>query len=118
MLSPLRHQLHAMADRPDAAGAMVMSDEGLVIDAVLPGGIEAEAVAALAATALRTLAGLGEALRTGQPRQLVFDAPHGVAVLERFGSGTTILVLAAEHGDVGQLLHDLRLQGPAIAELV
>jgi predicted regulator of Ras-like GTPase activity (Roadblock/LC7/MglB family) len=116
-MSPLRQLLESIAGLPDAAGAMVMSDEGLVIDAVLPAGVEAEAVAALATTSLRALSTLGDALRTGHPRQLVFDAPRGVAILERLDNGT-ILVLADDRGDVGQLLHDLRLQRPAIAELV
>lgn len=118
MTPPLRQLLEAIAGQPDAAGALVVSDEGLVIDAVLPAGVEPEAVAALATTAMRSLTALGDALRSGAPHQVVLESPQGVTVLERFPNGSTVLVLAGDHGDVGQLLHDLRLQRPAIAELV
>ena len=50
-MPPLHDVLTALAGRPDAAGALVASDEGLVIDAALPPGLEPETIAALAATA-------------------------------------------------------------------
>ncbi len=111
--------LTALADRPDVAGALVVSDEGLVIDNA-PGsaGADPEAAAALTATAQRALAGLGEALGHGPPRQVVVDAAGGVSVLQRLPSGATLLVIAAADGDLGALLYDLRRHGPALSELV
>lgn len=117
-MPPLHDRLAVIAARPDAAGALVMSDEGLVVDAVLPGGLEAEALAALAATALRAHGALGDALHHGAPTQIVIDAPHGSCVIDRLGKGLTMLVLASGQGDLGQLLHDLRLDAPAIAEMI
>jgi predicted regulator of Ras-like GTPase activity (Roadblock/LC7/MglB family) len=116
----LHDVLVALADRPDVAGVLVVSDEGLVIDAATRPGtrVEAEAAAALAATAQRSLAGLGEALGHGAPREVVIDAAGGTAVLQRLPSGATLLVIAAGEGDLGQLLHDLRRHGPALRELV
>lgn len=115
----LHDVLVALADRPDVAAALVVSDEGLVIDSALPsGGVEAEAAAALAATAQRSLTGLGEALGHGPPRDVVLDGPGGTAVLQRLPSGATLLVLAAPDGDLGTLLYDLRRHGPALTELV
>ena len=80
-MPPLHDVLAALAGRPDAHGALVVSDEGLVIDAVLPPGSEAEAIAAHAATAFRTMRGLTDSLRHGAPRQSVIDSEHGVVVL-------------------------------------
>src|SRR5690606_30704081 len=57
-MPPLHDLITALAGRPDASGALVVSDEGLVIDAALPVGVEAEAIAAHAATAFRSLLGL------------------------------------------------------------
>lgn len=115
----LHDVLVALADRPDVAGAVVVSDEGLVIDAALPaGGPEVDAAAALAATAQRALAGLGEALGHGAPREVVLDGGDGIAILHRLPSGATLLLIADGDGDLGELLHDLRRHGPALTELV
>lgn len=117
-MPPLHHVLAAIAGRPDAAGAMVVSDEGLVIDAVLPTPLEADTIAALAATAQRTLAGLGEALGHGTPGDIVLDGPTGTTIICRLPTGASLLVLAAPEGDLGELLHDLRRHAPALTELV
>ena len=115
----LHDVLVALANRPDAAGALVLSDEGLVIDSALPrGGVDVDAAAALAATAQRALAGLGEALRHGPAREVVVDGRDGAAILHRLPSGATLLLIAAPGGDLGGLLHDLRRHGSAFAELV
>ncbi len=115
----LHDVLTALADRPDVAGALVVSDEGLVIDSALgAGSAEPEATAALAATAQRALSGLGEALGHGTPHEVVIDAEGGTTVLRRLPSGATLLVIAAPDGDLGTLLYDLRRHGPALSELV
>lgn len=115
----LHDVLVALADRPEVAAALVVSDEGLTIDAAISGvAIETEAAAALAATAQRSLAGLGEALGHGIPREVLIDGPDGTAVLRRLRSGVTLLVVATPDGDLGALLHDLRHHGPALSELV
>jgi predicted regulator of Ras-like GTPase activity (Roadblock/LC7/MglB family) len=115
---PLREVLAALAGRPDAAGALVVSDEGLVIDAVLPVELEADTIAALAATAQRTLAGLGEALGHGAPGDVVLDGPTGTTIICRLPAGASLLVLASDGADLGQLLYDLRRHAPALTELV
>ena len=117
-MPPLHDVLTALAGRPDAAGALVVSDEGLVIDSALPDRLEAETIAALAATAYRTLHGLTTALHHGVPAQVVIDSAAGVVVLCPLTSSSTLLVLAAPEAELGELLYDLRRHGPALAELV
>lgn len=117
-MPPLHDVLTALAGRPDAAGALVISDEGLVIDAVLPPGLEAETIAALAATAFRTMHGLATSLHHGTPVQVVLDSEHGTVVLTPLSVGSTLLVVAAPGVELGELLYDLRRHGPALAELV
>jgi hypothetical protein len=114
----LRQVLAALAARPDADGAMVVSDEGLVIEAALPSGLDPETIAALAATAQRGLAALGEALGHGAPGDVVLDGPEGTAVICRLPRGASLVVLAAPDGELGRLLHDLRRHAPALTELV
>jgi predicted regulator of Ras-like GTPase activity (Roadblock/LC7/MglB family) len=118
-MPPLHDVLEALAGRPDVAGALVVSDEGLVIDAApADSAIEAETAAALAATAQRALAGLSEALGTGIPTEVVLDGGSGTAVLHRLPSGATLLLVLAPDGDLGALLYDLRRHGSALTELV
>jgi predicted regulator of Ras-like GTPase activity (Roadblock/LC7/MglB family) len=116
-MSPLASALRTLAARTDVAGIVVLSDEGLVVGADLPPGLEAETVAALAATALRALATLGTALGHGTATQVVLDAPEGSAILTRLASGTTVLVRASEGADLGDLLHALRQEAPALVDL-
>ncbi|MES2123776.1 MAG: roadblock/LC7 domain-containing protein [Gemmatimonadota bacterium] len=117
-MHPLRSVLAALAERPEVVGAAVISDEGLVVESALPTGMDPEAVAALAATALRALQTLGGATGHGIPSQTVVEATGGVVVLERLPTGSTLLVLAEPDGDLGVLLHDLRRHAPALTELV
>lgn len=117
-MPPLHDVLTALAGRPDAAGALVASDEGLVIDAVLPPGLEAEAIAALAATAYRTMHGLATALHHGTPLQVVLDSTGGTVILCQLTTSNMLVVLAAQGAELGELLYDLRRHGPALAELV
>ena len=117
-MHPLRTVLAAFADRPDVLGAAVISDEGLVIESALPSSLDPEAIAALAATAQRTLQTLGGATGHGAPRETVVEGGGGILILERLASGPTLLVLAAPDGDVGALLHDLRRHAPALIALV
>jgi predicted regulator of Ras-like GTPase activity (Roadblock/LC7/MglB family) len=115
---PLHDVLTALAGRPEVTGALVVSDEGLVIDSVLPTGLEAETVAAMGATALRAIAGLSESLGHGAPASVVIEGPTGTAVLGRLPSGAALVVVAADDGDLGELLYDLRRHTPALSELV
>lgn len=118
MNSPLRTVLQAVAERPDVAGAVIVSDEGLVVDAVLPESLEPDAVAALAATALRSLNALGEAAAFGPPAEAVIESPRGSIVMHRLPGRGVLVVLADEAGDLGTLLYELRRHGPALSAVV
>lgn len=117
-MSPLHDALSAIARRPDAAGAIVVSDEGLMIDAVLPPGLEDEAIAALAATALKSLSTLTATLGHGPLREMVIESEHGDVVILPVNTHTHLLVVARRDAELGDLLHDLHTHGPALAELV
>lgn len=117
-MPPLHDILSAIAGRPDASGAIVVSDEGLLIDAVLPPGLEDEAVAALAATALKSLSTLTAALGHGRPREMVIESEHGDVVIRPLNAHTHLLVVARRDAELGDLLHDLHTHGPALTELV
>lgn len=118
MIPPLTDALQTLAGRPDVAGALVVSDEGLVVASAMPDGAELEAIAALAATAQRALASLSSAIGHGPARQTVLDGPDGSAVIVRLDSGATVVVLATADGDLGELLYAIRGALPRLSGLV
>ena len=116
-MQPLRSVLMALADRPEIAGAIVVSDDGLVVESALPPEFDPEELAALATGAARNLAGLSQAAHRGPMVQVVVDGADGSMVLHRLPNGT-LVVLAAEGGDLGTLLHDLRRHAPSLISLL
>ncbi|HET9133181.1 MAG TPA: roadblock/LC7 domain-containing protein [Gemmatimonadales bacterium] len=117
-MTPLAAVLAALVDRPEVAGVAVVSDEGLIIEAQLDPAADRDAIAALAATALRGLDALGEATGRGAPRQVVLESAGGATILHRLPTGATLVVLATIDGSLGQLLHELRRHAPALIEVV
>ena len=116
-MTSLHAVLAALAERPDVAGAAVVSDEGLVIAASLPPGLEADAVAALTVSAQRALASLAGTVAHGVPDEAVVSSNGGTMVMARLGAGTNLLIIAGPDADVGTLLYDLRRHSPALAAL-
>lgn len=117
-MQPLRSVLMAFVDRPDVAAVVVVSDDGLVVESHLPEGLDAEELAALSTSAGRAITALGEAARSGSLAQAAVECSHGTLVLQRLPSGATLLVLAADSGDLGGLLYDLRRHAPALTSLL
>lgn len=113
----LAQTVETLTNHPDVAGAVVVSEEGLVVASSVAAPLEAETIAALAATAQRALGPLGDALGQGKPRQVVVESESGCSIMTRLGSGATLLVLAREEGDLGALLHRLRAEAPLLREL-
>lgn len=117
-MQPLRSVLMAFADRPDVAGAVVVSDDGLVVESVLPDQVDADEIAALTATGMRALVGLSAAARAGAPIQTVIEAAQGTLILQRLAPAGFLVALAAPDGDLGALLYDLRRHAPALTTLL
>ncbi len=117
-MQPLRFLLSALIDRPEVAGAAVVSEEGLVIEASLPAAVDRDAIAALAATALRHLTVLSESLAQGALHQLLLENADGVTAVVRLPSHALLIVLAAPDADLGQLFYELRRHLPALTPLV
>jgi predicted regulator of Ras-like GTPase activity (Roadblock/LC7/MglB family) len=108
----------ALADRADVAAAVVVSDDGLVVESSLPAQFDAEELAALTTSAGRTLAALARAAQHGELHLVVTESATGTFVILRLPSGANLLVLATPDGDLGTLLHDLRRHAPALVPLL
>jgi predicted regulator of Ras-like GTPase activity (Roadblock/LC7/MglB family) len=117
-MTGLADVVRTMAERPDVAGAVLVSADGLPIQHAGRRGFEADAVAAMAATAARHVAALSEAVELGTVDTLVLECAGGLLTLARLGSGDWLLVLPADGADLGLLLYDLRRHRPALASLL
>jgi len=117
-MQPLRSVLQALAERPDVAGALVTSDEGLVVESSLEPTIDGDELAALATAAARSLDALAAAAGGGDPVQTAVDGTLGTLVLQRLPTGGILVVVAAQDADLGALFYDLRRHAPALEALL
>jgi predicted regulator of Ras-like GTPase activity (Roadblock/LC7/MglB family) len=117
-MRPLRSVLMAFAERPGVAGALVVSDDGLVVESALGDERDPDEVAALAASAGRALAALSRAFGAGVPIQTVVDAESEVIILQRLPTGGTLVALAHPDADLDTLMYDLRRHAPALVSLL
>ncbi len=97
---------------------MLASPDGLPIDQAGPAGIDAEAVAALAATATRAAAQLAAAAGREEAATAVLETPGGLLVLAGAGAEGWLVVVTRPGANIGELLFELRRRRPALAALL
>jgi predicted regulator of Ras-like GTPase activity (Roadblock/LC7/MglB family) len=117
-MHPLRSVLMALTERTDVAGVVAVSDDGLVVEASLPAALDPDALAALATSVARSVRSLCDAAQAGPWTQAVVESTLGALVVQPLPSGGVLLVLAAEDGDLGTLLYDVRRHAPALESLL
>jgi predicted regulator of Ras-like GTPase activity (Roadblock/LC7/MglB family) len=117
-MTGLADVVRTMAERPDVAAAVLVSADGLPIQHAGRRTLDADAVAALAATGARHAGSLTDALGLGSPETLAVECGGGLLVLARLTSGDWLLVLPADSADLGTLLYDLRRHRAALASLL
>ena len=114
----LRQLVDGLAARPDVAGAAVISGDGLVIEAALGTGADGDALAALTTTLVRNCGELGTAGGLGSLGAAVLEFASGPAVIGTLRDGASVVVLARDGSDLGELLYLLRRHRGAIADLL
>jgi predicted regulator of Ras-like GTPase activity (Roadblock/LC7/MglB family) len=114
----LSEVLRALAARPGVNAVVLVSPDGLPIEQAGREAGDAEAAAALAATALRHALRLADGASTGDLRTLLLEGADATLVLCPVGPGGWILCRVAPDADFGDLLFDLRQHQPALAGLL
>ena len=107
-----------LAGRAEVDAVVLASRDGLPIDQAGPVELDAEALAALAATVARTAAQLAAAGSRGSVRTAVVETDEGLLVLASAGAEGWLLVLTRPGANIGELLFDLRRRRPALAALL
>jgi predicted regulator of Ras-like GTPase activity (Roadblock/LC7/MglB family) len=117
-MSGLGDVMRGLAARDGVQAALLLSGEGLPIEHAGIGALEAETVAALAATLAQYAGRLGEGAARGPFSTAVLEFENGLVVLARAGSEDWLAVLARPGADIGPLLYDLRNHRAALEGLL
>ena len=110
----LAHLVDGLAARPGVTAVVVASPDGLPISSA-GSAPDAEALAALTVTIARSCARLGDTAGIGSAARYVVECGTGLALGGMIRDGNWLLVLTEPSADVGQLLFELRQEGPALA---
>ncbi|HEU4799313.1 MAG TPA: roadblock/LC7 domain-containing protein [Gemmatimonadales bacterium] len=106
--------IRALAARPGVHRVVVASPDGLPVESAGHEG-DAEALAALTSALLKPAERLAtESGGTGLAR-MVLEFEGGFALLGAVRGGNWLVVLVSAAADVGEILFELRQQGPELA---
>ncbi len=117
-MAGLREVVQGLAARSDVAAVVVLSSEGLPIDSAGQAGLDAEAVAALAATFATGARRLGQAAECDGSPATVLEFEDRLAVVRPLGTYGHLFVLATKTTNIGPLLFELRRQAPDLETLL
>ncbi|HEU5040467.1 MAG TPA: roadblock/LC7 domain-containing protein [Gemmatimonadales bacterium] len=117
-MTGLAEVLRGLSSRDGVQAAVLLSADGLAIEHAAGESIEAETVAALAASVAQHAGRMGEGAGRGELRTGVLEFAEGAVVLARVGRGDWLAVLARPNADIGPLLYDLRHHRAALTPLL
>jgi predicted regulator of Ras-like GTPase activity (Roadblock/LC7/MglB family) len=117
-MSSLGDVVHALADRPGVDAVVVASMDGLPIAHEGRPGSDPDAVAALAATAIRHASRFVEGASLGLLQTMALEGEHGTLLVTPTGGGNWLLVLVEPDANFGRVLYDLRRHRTALATLL
>jgi predicted regulator of Ras-like GTPase activity (Roadblock/LC7/MglB family) len=117
-MAGLADVLQALAERPGVDAVVLVSADGLPIRQAGQAVIDADALAALAATAVRHAERLAEGSGRGAWRTLLLEAEGGTILLSDAGAGNVLLLRLASDAPFGDLLYDLRQERAALGALL
>jgi len=116
-MTGLADVLQALTARPGVEAAVLVSPDGLPIQQAGGGSFDADALAALAATAVRHAARLVEGAERGAWQTVLLETEGGTIILSAAGAGNVLLLLVAADAAFGDLLYDLRCDRPTLGAL-
>jgi hypothetical protein len=101
-------------DTPGVSAVALVSNDGLIINSLLPDNIEAERVAAISAALLNQGETSAEDAMLGEMNQVTIRARDGVIIISRAGQDTLLTVFTTTSAKLGLVLFDI---GCALKEL-
>ncbi len=83
--------------------AAVVGSDGLVIESIAKGGVDVDAIGALADNGLAMARALGMQIDKGEPLQTLLEYERGIVVLESLGEDGIIVVTSSRAQDLGRI---------------
>ena len=114
----IRDVVQVLARRQGVDAVIVLGDDGLPIDHVAAGGLDAEAVAAHLPAVLQACEELGRNALRGELTTGVLEYAQGFAVVANLSADAKLLVLLRPRANLGPLLYDLTRHRAQIARLL
>ncbi len=109
-VSPVRRILSELTRLEGVRGALVVSRDGFVIDAVIPGGgVNQEAVAALITGIMENVKKFGDEFNLGESTTITVEYGNGIVLIENLGDAYAV-VLAEPGATVGRIRYELLKQ--------
>ena len=103
-IQKVRSQLqNLVSNTPDIEGASLVTLDGLPLASTLPGDMDEERVAAMAATMLSIGERIGEELQKGGVSRVFVESDRGYCVLTSCGEDAVLLVMATAAAKQGLL---------------
>jgi predicted regulator of Ras-like GTPase activity (Roadblock/LC7/MglB family) len=117
-MTGLRDVVRGLAARDDVDAVVVVSSDGLPIDFAGRSRLDAEAVAALAASFANGARRLGQAAECDGLSAGVLEFGDRLAVVRTLGTEGHLFILAAKTTNIGPLLFELRRQASDLATIL
>ncbi len=109
-VSPVRRILSELSRLEGVRGALVVSRDGFVIDAVIPGGgVNQEAVAALITGVMENVKKFGDEFNLGESTTITAEYANGMVLIENLGDAY-VVILAERGATVGRIRYELLKQ--------
>jgi len=107
-----------VTNTPDVEGAAMVSDDGLVISAVLPAGTDEDRVSAMAAALLSLGERTSSELQRGSLEQVYVKGDSGYIILMQAGEECVLEVIAGGSAKLGMVLLDSKRAAAELARVV
>lgn len=95
----------------------LVSPDGLMIAAVMSGGVDTDRFSAMSASLLALSSRASREVECGELRQIILDGQNGPVLLTRAGEGGVLAVAADPTSKLGKLILDTRDAAQKIASL-
>jgi predicted regulator of Ras-like GTPase activity (Roadblock/LC7/MglB family) len=114
----IRDVLRALSDREGVDAAIVLSRDGLTIDAHVADGLDPDGLAALVPSVVSACTQLGAASERGGFGMGLIECAEGMMLVAEISDDALLAMFFAPGTNVGSHLYEVQRHRPAIADLL
>ncbi len=102
----------------DIEASAILSNDGLVMAAMLPGGMDEDRVGAMSAAMLSLGDRISSELQRGTLEQVLIKGDHGYVLMTHAGNEAVVTVLAKSETRLGLIFLDIKRAAQSIAKII